>query len=77
MSIANPFEREPGVLTWRGLGWSLSFRQGLKIGSALVALGALVALAVSGHGFVAAWLGLTLVMWAFFIGAAKASAEDD
>jgi hypothetical protein len=77
MSIANPFERESSLLTWREFGWPLSFRQGVRVGAGLAALAAVVALAVSGHGFVAAWLGLMLVTWAFLIGAARASAEDD
>jgi len=40
-------------------------------------VGALLALGRSGHAFVAAWLGLMLPAWGFFIGAAKASADDD
>lgn len=53
------------------------FRPILKVAGAFLPLGALLALGQSGHVVVATWLGLMLVTWSFFIGAAKASADDD
>jgi hypothetical protein len=77
MSIANPIHTAPRVAIWRAFGQSLFSRLGLKILALLSTLVALLALAYSGHEIVAAWLGLMFLNWAFFIGAAKASRDED